>query len=148
MHRRSAAARTALPAAALVAAVLAGACGGGPDAFDLAVGDCLAVPASPSVQAVEPQACDGPHGAEVFAVFAVQDEAFPGDDEIAARAQRGCADAFEDYVGEPYAASDLFASSLAPTVASWGQGDREVVCFLYAQDELLEGSQRGEAAAG
>lgn len=147
---RRRAARVPLTAAALTACVgvLASGCSQAPDAFDLVVGDCLALPSGESVQVVEPQPCDGPHGAEVFAVLAVADEDWPGDDEIAVRAQRGCADAFEGYVGAPYAASDLLASSLTPTVDSWGQGDRAVICFLYADGELLEGSQRGEAAEG
>ena len=55
----------------------------------------------------------------------------------------GCIDRFEEYVGAPYARTELFATWLLPTDRSWGAGDREVVCVLFAQEEQLEGSMRG-----
>ncbi|MCI0678240.1 MAG: septum formation family protein [Actinobacteria bacterium] len=88
--------------------------------------------------------CEDPHDNEVYATFDVADGEFPGVDALVAEADERCLDVFEDYVGASYADSRFVYSYLLPTEDSWGQGDREIVCFLYDLNlEKLEGSAEG-----
>lgn len=117
------------------------------DVFALEVGDCFDDPEGPIEQVADVPivGCEHPHDNEVYAIVELEDGGFPGDTAVAEQAQDGCIERFEAYVGVPYRDSELFATWLFPTEASWQEGDREVVCVLFAQDEPLEGSMRGAA---
>lgn len=113
--------------------------------FELEVGDCISTPSGPTVTGVP---CDQPHDFEVYALFDVPggaDAAYPGDSAISDTADTGCqGDRFTSYVGEPYATSEIYATSLSPSEATWTQqGDREVVCLARAQSGQLTGSVQG-----
>ena len=128
---------------ALVVLVACGPRSTGP--FELQVGDCFDDPDDPVEQLVEVPliGCDQPHDNQIFALFDLPDGGFPGDVAISDQARDGCLSRFEDYVGTPYADSELFAAWLPPTSASWEQGDRQVVCVLFDADGPLVGSQAG-----
>lgn len=138
------------PALALVLALLVtAACSG--NVLELEVGNCITVPNEGEVTNVEIVDCAEPHENEVFALVdhpAGDDEEFPGAEALSAFATEECqGDRFEEYVGQPYAESPLFASSLNPGETTWGEGDREVVCLLRTQDGSdLTGSQRGSGS--
>lgn len=130
----------------LVGMVMLTACGPATgDVFSLEVGDCFDDPDASLEQVFEVPIvdCDEPHDNQVYAIFELGNGAFPGDTEVAQRAQAGCIDRFDDYVGVEYAASALFATWLYPTEVSWEEGDREVICVLFDQEGPLEGSLRG-----
>lgn len=110
--------------------------------FELEVGDCISTPSGPTVTGVP---CSEPHDFEVYALFDVPggpSAPYPGDASITDTADTGCqGDRFTDYVGEPYATSEIYATSLSPSEATWTQqGDREVVCLARAQSGQLTGT--------
>ena len=89
--------------------------------------------------------CDEAHDNEVYHLFdAPGGAAYPGNEQIAALTRDGCLQAFEPYVGKAYTDSALAILPIPPSEASWGRGDREVVCAVYdVGREELTGSVRG-----
>jgi len=127
----------------LVAALLLASCSG--NVFSLKVGDCFDDPSDLQDQVVDVDKvdCGESHDNEVFALFDVEDESFPGRDSLSRTAEGGCAAAFSSYVGRSYRTSELEIWWLTPSSSSWGSGDREVVCALYdATLEPLTGSMK------
>lgn len=136
-------------------AVLRG--GGSPDddgadvsVFELTVGTCFDDVAAFGEQGggevgdLPVVECDAPHDNEVYAVFNVEESAFPGDEAMRETAEEGCLARFEPYVDRDYDSSRLVISHLVPTDGTWARGDREVICFLYDIDlEKLVGSMEG-----
>lgn len=123
-------------------AVLLGACSATGDddgtigVFQLAEGMCFDEPeAAAQTHMVEVVVvdCDQPHAREVYARFDLAEvfTHFPGAAVVEDAATQRCAQAFEDYVGERYPASDLFARLVMPTEDTWEQRDRSVVCYLF-----------------
>jgi hypothetical protein len=115
---------TSLVALALVAA----ACGG--NAFELEVGQCLDQPAAEQVVDVELVDCSEPHDLEVYQIADLPDQPFDPD-AVDASSFEICLEAFDGFVGTPYAESELDIYYLIPTEQSWSDGDREVVCAVY-----------------
>lgn len=117
------------------------------DVFTLAVGQCLNDAAmSGEVEAVPSVDCASEHDSEVFFLFDLDDDAFPGAAEISAKAESGCGDAFAAYIGVPYDQSRYVYSSYTPTMESWSAGDREIACVVFdADDAKLIGSLKGVA---
>jgi hypothetical protein len=132
-------------AVTIVGVVVLGCSSSSTEVFSLQVGDCFQDPeaAAEEVHEVQTVPCDQPHDNEVYASLDLPDGDFPGADAIAEASLDGCLERFEEYVGTPYHASQLYATWLYPTESSWGEGDREVVCVLFAQDEQFEGSMQG-----
>ncbi len=117
--------------------------------FDLGVGDCFNATApstEPSeVEEVERVPCGDQHDSEVFAqtAFESADPAYPGEDELIDYATRFCVDAFEPYVGLPYADSALTVSHFWPTATAWeSTDDRTIHCVLFQKDTTSTGSAR------
>lgn len=113
--------------------------------FDLQVGDCIDTPTGPTVTGVP---CAQAHDFEVFALFDIAGEpgaAYPGDSTVSDLANTGCqGERFTEYIGEDYATSSIYATSLNPSESTWTeQDDREVVCLAMAQTGQLTGSVRG-----
>lgn len=103
--------------------------------FRIQVGDCLLLPGAAAVEVstLEAVPCPEPHGGEVFALFDVAggpDDPFPGDLEVAARAEAGCIERFDAHTGLDFMTDpDWDLTYLHPNQASWeGLDDREVVC--------------------
>lgn len=143
---------------ALWAVVLSGtlslglaACGGGAavSVFGLEAGDCFDDPDGQTVEEVPAVDCAEPHDNEVFALVehpAGGDAAFPGRDAVIATAEELCAGPFEEYVGRSYEESRLYLFPITPSQETWAEGDREIVCALYEQDEgKMRGSRRDSA---
>lgn len=117
--------------------------------FDLRVEDCFnaAAPSTePSeVEEVERVPCEDEHDSEVFAQTAYEsaDPAYPGEDDLIDYATRFCVDAFEPYVGLPYADSALTVSHLWPTAVAWeSTDDRTIHCVLFQKGARSSGSAR------
>jgi hypothetical protein len=119
------------------------------DASDVVVGDCFDDPYGDTDEWVEVDEvrlvpCDQPHDLEAFHRFELPDGDFPGDDDMDRAVDEECIPAFEEFVGRSYEDSELDLAFLTPTADSWTDGDREVVCSLYAMDlSPLEGSMAG-----
>lgn len=117
---------------------------GSNNVFDLEVGQCFNDPGdNEEVANVEIVDCTESHDNEVFHLFDVPGDEWPGDEAISASADEGCFNAFEGYVGTDYLSSEFFYAALRPTEQTWdGNDDREVVCFL----RLVDGTPRTGSA--
>lgn len=116
--------------------------------FQLKVGDCFNADDSEIQSSVQTLDCADPHTYEVYALFDHEGSAdadFPGETTLATFAESGCSDRFEPFVGLTYDASELYVYYLTPSLESWDNGDREVVCTVYLPDEQLTGSMRDSA---
>lgn len=120
--------------------------GGSQSVFELSVGECYVdLAGGDQVETVEPISCDEPHGIEIMAVFDV-DFAEYDVDLLGQAGEEGCLAAFDPYMGVSYAQSWYGLDWLQPSVGSWDQGDREIVCVVFPFDENISvsvGSARG-----
>ena len=130
----------------LAAAFCLAACGDDVPANDVEVGQCTNQDLTGQVGEIDTVDCDNAHTAEVFALFDLDGDDYPGSEEVASLATEGCTgDRFEEYVGLSYAESEIFAANIAPTEETWNDADdRTVICFAVAQDgSATEGSVKG-----
>lgn len=101
----------------------------------LNVGDCFQLPTEDAeVDRVRAQPCDDPHEAEIYARFDLgRPSGAPDDDKIRAEAEKGCATAFERFVGRPFDSSTrLRIFLLRPYQKSWAtEPDHSVRCAVY-----------------
>ena len=89
--------------------------------------------------------CGEPHDNEIFHSFDLSDDGgFPGDASLESIAVDRCLRPFEAFVGIGYYDSRLDYGWMIPSLDSWREGDREVVCFLFDLEfQPLVGSMRG-----
>jgi hypothetical protein len=117
--------------------------------LDAGPGDCWnsATVASDQLVSLPQVPCDEPHDFEVFAIAELAGgptAPYPGEEPAFLDGLAVCVEAFEGYVGVPFAESPLDLDVLYPTEASWAEGDREAICSLFPADaSVSEGSQRG-----
>lgn len=111
---------------------------GNVDAFTIRMGDCfdntrsLASDEAGEVSSLPGVPCSEPHDNEVYAVFDVSYDSFPGDEMMSERAFDACLERFSNFVGNAYEDSVLDITALYPSSQSWSMhGDREVVCAVY-----------------
>jgi hypothetical protein len=115
-------------------------------AEDLAVGDCLNdAELSGIVTEVPVVPCSEPHDSEAYAEFDLPEGPYPGKDEINARGEAGCIEAFTAFVGIPFNASKLQYSFYLPTETSWPLGDRRILCEVYDPKKQTTGTLAGAA---
>jgi hypothetical protein len=122
---------------AVVGMLLLSACSAG-NVWTLDIGDCFddwegatTTDESQEVSDVPIVECDQPHDNEVYSKTDMTDGSYPGDSAVEDIAIETCYDGFESFVGLPYEESTLDFGWLFPTSASWAEGDREIVCFVY-----------------
>jgi hypothetical protein len=109
---------------------------------DVKVGDCYNNPPNDSFDALPELPCQQPHDAEVFYIFTMSPGKYPGDNALAASADKTCSDQLPDYVGDSPNAS-LDYSYFLPDQLTWDSGDRAVTCELSRSDsEKLSGTTR------
>ena len=125
---------------------------GNVDAFAMRLGDCfdntsaLASETGGQVSMLPGVPCSEPHDNEVYAIFDVDYDAFPGDEPMAELAFDQCLAHFQEFVGLAYEASVLDITALYPSAASWAQDDREVICAIYDMNGgKLTGSAKDSA---
>lgn len=115
--------------------------------FDLRSGDCLILDETlePTNETLPVVPCEDEHQAEVYALVDVDDiDAYPGERELANRAEHECIREFPDYVGVDLVDSELFYTYMIPSIRSWqDDDDRTVVCIAMAAGRPLEGSVEG-----
>ena len=126
--------------------------GGNIDAFSMRLGDCFdntqsfASDEAGEVSSLPGVPCSEPHDNEVFAIFDVGYESFPGDEPMAELAFDQCLARFENFVGLEYESSVLDITALYPSAASWAQEDREVICAVFDMNgEKRAGSAKDSA---
>lgn len=112
--------------------------------FDLRPGDCLYPDDSTvgEVEKVQAVPCDEPHTQEVFAVPEFPDErgVYPGEAALQQFADAACLEAFEAYTGTDYLDSDYFFTYLHPSVDSWNDDDRQIICVITDEGAEMTGS--------
>jgi hypothetical protein len=123
--------------------------GGDLDVFTTQIGDCFQDVSDDAAEVANVSAvpCSQAHDNEVFFIFVLTSDAFPGEESVEQTASEGCLPAFETYVGAAYEDSRLDYSWLTPTQRSWDEkDDREIVCILFdANFDRLTGSMKGKA---
>lgn len=105
----------------------------------LQVGDCFDKPEGTQGKAAEAQqrACTDPHGAEVLFVgdFTPDSDALPNSEQFLAFFNTTCASAFNEYTGLDFATDPTYDMDMyVPTIESWNDGDRKVICFAIRLD--------------
>lgn len=117
------------------------------DAFSMQVGDCFddAYLGSEEISEVPGIPCSEPHDNEVYALFDITTEDFPGQEQVDRLAEEGCYERFEPAIGASYEESVLMFTTMTPTEASWRQlSDREVICVAFHMEwDKLTGSVLG-----
>jgi len=113
-------------------------------AFEVRVGDCFNDEAFESTEISEIPAvpCSDPHDNQVYAVFDIPGDAWPGDESVEEAAFQGCYERFAGSIGKSYEDSMIDYTAIYPSQGSWNQvDDREVLCVGYHMEyEQLTGS--------
>ncbi|MDV3130257.1 septum formation family protein [Mycobacterium sp. 21AC1] len=112
------------------------------NAYTPSAGTCFASAPDSDLDKNDEVSCDQPHRAEVFAVFTVPGDTFPGDDAMKKYISR-CENEFAKYASADEDAGGIDIDDLRPTDQSWIQGDRTVTCLAVAQDRDVTGSLHG-----
>jgi hypothetical protein len=102
---------------------------------NLAIGDCIDVPASDSIGSIPKRSCTEAHAGEVFHMFDAPGTivAYPADPEWGPLIYPVCDPAFEAYTGTPVEErTDIDYRYFVPTSDGWASGDREVTCFIVS----------------
>jgi hypothetical protein len=118
------------------------------DAFQVRVGDCFDDVDSfaEEVSSLPGVPCSQPHDNEAYAVFDVSIATYPDDEAMWELANESCLERFESFVGMDYDSSSLDILTMYPTIESWKQNDREVVCAVYdINANKLVGSAKGRS---
>jgi len=109
------------------------------DVFEVAVGDCfnnegeVAADETGEVSDIPAVPCAEPHDNEIFHLFDLAGDEFPVD--VDTLADDGCYAQFATFVGLEYEASTLDYFPIMPTAETWSQGDREVICSVFAETQ-------------
>ncbi len=118
----------------------------GGEPLEYSVGDCFMEPTADygHVQFVD---CAEPHDYEVYSDFEVPDTAdgtYPGVDRMSIAADDGCHDAYAEFVGTEWEASDFDYAFVAPDDYTWTDyGDRLVTCAIFDPEGPTTGTLEG-----
>jgi Septum formation len=114
--------------------------------FHLAVGQCLVPPkkVEADLTSIDVVSCTTAHTQQVYAL--VQDHGgstYPTPTKLDDFANASCLDRFATFDGIPYQQSKLYFTYLLPSVRSWADGDRTVVCVAETVGRPLTKSMKG-----
>jgi len=116
---------------------------------NLRVGDCFDDPAllgaatDDTAEALTARVmpCSDAHHFEVYHVFKLTNEDYPGEAEVTRLANEGCFSAYQSYVGKPARQSLLDVYYYYPQKRTWSLlGDRSVQCIIASPEGLVTGS--------
>lgn len=115
---------------------------GSADVFSIVVGDCLndASVADEEVNSLPIVPCTEPHDSEVYFAFELTTPELPTQTELDTAVSENCGAAFDDFIGLSYDDSIYYISSYSPSVESWADGDREILCTVYDEAGQTTGS--------
>lgn len=125
--------------------------GGSPSSFQesvfhLEAGQCLVPPkkVQADLTSIQVVSCTTAHTQQVYAL--VQDHAgstYPTPTKLDNFANASCLDRFAAFDGIPYQRSKLYFTYLLPSVRSWADGDRTVVCVAETVGKPLKKTLKG-----
>lgn len=102
--------------------------------FEVRVGDCFD-DHDDEVVRFDAVPCDEPHDNQVFALFDLEGDEWPGDDEATVMSHLGCQERFPAAIGTPLDESVLVSYAIGPGETTWRrEDDREVICAAYHRD--------------
>lgn len=106
-------------------------------ATELRVGDCfdLKDPDAEELSDVNARPCASEHEYEIVYLVTLPSGAYPADSVFDAYLESHCVPSFATYIGKPYQDSALAMSWLAPTEASWDEGDRILQCVVWSPNQ-------------
>ncbi len=109
---------------------------------EFTVGECLDTDGVASEESFEVGEipvveCTEAHDAEVFYVVDTAATEFD-EDALFSEADEYCYANFESYVGVDYESSSIYYSAMYPTSSSWELGDRELVCLLTFDEDVVD----------
>jgi hypothetical protein len=85
--------------------------------------------------------CSDEHHFEIFHVFDLSGDGYPGDATVSKLAYAGCFSAFEAFVGRPPERSTLQVYFYVPQKRTWSiLGDRTVQCAIASAEGLVTGT--------
>ncbi|WP_404393491.1 DUF4190 domain-containing protein [Humibacillus xanthopallidus] len=113
---------------------------GKPEIFvdDLEAGDCFSGGRTDQIDLVNPVPCTSAHESQVVTIFELPEGDYPGEDEVIAAAEEGCADKADPLLTDA-AFGDLEPSFIYPDSYTW-RGDRTVLCLVEAPTGTTTGS--------
>lgn len=112
--------------------------------FEIKQGDCFNNTDFSNLTTLPAVPCAEPHDNEVYAVFDIPLPTYESDDETFRLAVEACTKRFDNFVGRTYEDSKLDILTLYPTLATWEEGDRGIVCAVFDVDgEKLMGTAEG-----
>jgi hypothetical protein len=117
-------------------------------ASDLRVGDCVndahlmeSGTEPTEVERVELVPCSQAHDLEVYEVFTLPGNDFPGSDNVRILADQRCLQSFPDFVGTAYDDSALTFAAYYPVQREWEiSHDREVTCLVADPERRTVGT--------
>ena len=117
-------------------------------ADDLAftAGECIvAANSDPETGMPEIVECSDAHDGEIYHTEDLTSDDFPAD--AATLANDICADQYEGFVGASLEETEYVFSFYAPSVDTWGIGDRQVACVIESPtgEDLTQSLQGAEA---
>lgn len=87
--------------------------------------------------------CDEEHQFEIAGNYDLDGfgDEYPGNIAIDRRVHQDCRPLFESHTGQTYTGRGLGIDTITPSVSSWRNGDRSVICLVVNADRsLLNGS--------
>ena len=106
-----------------------------------AVGSCFASEPDGGFDKRDEVSCDQPHRVEVFAVFDVPGDDYPGAAVLKSYLDR-CSNEIAQYAGAQQDLSGFDVEDARPSDETWAAGDRTVKCLAVA-DNAVTGSLQG-----
>lgn len=115
---------------------------------DVRLGDCVTELPDGRVTTIGVVPCDRPHLGEVYEVWQLPGDEFPGDDEVQRFSEGRCGKVLPVFLGLPAGKADGYdVNYLYPLASSWRLGDRAVTCILSdPSGASLRGSAAGRGA--
>jgi hypothetical protein len=87
-------------------------------------------------------ACSEPHQGEIYAIFSLPAERWPGEAAVAEASSAGCNGRFEAVLGHIATDAPIDVFMLQPSETDWGTQDRTVTCIAIHTDGPQTGSLR------
>ena len=114
--------------------------------MELTLGACVndaKAPEGADAEALAVVDCATPHDSELYAILALENSSFPGEQALLDEGSTRCAAVFGDFIGVDFRSSVLDFNFYHPTASSWVDGDRSIYCMAIDPGLQVTGSLLG-----